>query len=77
MKLTRKLVMVGKEKSAPQRFDKKSIEDIRQQMPIADAQSLAREGRDARVILLRFYPEQNLTLVDQAVATAFLADMPQ
>ena len=77
MKLTRKLVMVGKEKSAPQRFDKKSIEDIRQQMPIADAQSLAREGRDARVILHRFYPDQNLTLVDQAVATAFLADMPQ
>ena len=71
MKSTRRLVMIGKEKAAtPQRFDKKSIEDIRQQMPIGDAQAMAREGRDARLILHRFYPDQNLSLVDQMDVTA-------
>jgi stage II sporulation protein D len=71
MKSTRKLVMVGKEQAATsQRFDKKSIDDIRQQMPVADVQSMAREGRDARIILHRFYPDQNLSLVDQRNETA-------
>ena len=50
MKTTRKLIMVGKEQASPQRFDKKSIDDIRQQMPAADIQAMAREGRDARLI---------------------------
>ena len=71
MKSTRKLVMVGKEQTTvPQRFDKKSIEDIRQQMPVGDVQAMAREGRDARIILHRFYPDQNLSLVDQPSGTA-------
>jgi|AMWB02.1.fsa_nt_gi stage II sporulation protein D len=75
MKSTRKLVMTGKEQSAvPQRFDRKSIEDIRQQIPIADAQAMAKEGRDARLILHRFFPDQNLTLVDQNSLMAYQID---
>jgi stage II sporulation protein D len=75
MKSTRKLIMTGKEQSAvAQRFDKKSIEDIRQQMPIADTQAMAKEGRDARIILHRYYPDQNLTLVDQRPATGYKTD---
>ena len=77
MKSTRRLVMVGKENLAvQQRFDKKSVEELRQQMPIADAQAMAREGRDARLILHRFYPDQNLTLVDQMDATALRVENP-
>jgi stage II sporulation protein D len=72
MKLTKKLIMVGKESStAPQRLDKKSLDDLRQQMPFADIQAMARDGRDARLILHRFYPDQNLVLVDQRTETAF------
>ena len=75
MKTTRKLVMTGKEQSAvPQRFDRKSIDDIRQQMPIVETQTMAKEGRDARIILHRFYPDQNLTVVDQQPVMAYQTD---
>ena len=65
MKATKKIIMTGNQQSnLPVRFDKKVIEDIRQKMPLSEVQALAKDGKDAKIILHRFYPEQNLTVAE-------------
>ena len=66
MKATKRIVMVGNgtTPASGTGFDKKTIEDIYQRMPIADAQSMAKDGKDARIILHKFFPDQNLMMVE-------------
>lgn len=64
MKSTKKIIMTGAEHAAAvgHKFDRKTIDEIRQQMPMADIEKMAKDGRDARVILHKYYPDQNLVV---------------
>lgn len=65
MKATKKIVMTGDQQSnLPSHFERKAIEEIRQQMPVANVQEMAKGGKDAKIILHRFYPNQNLTVAE-------------
>ncbi len=65
MKATKKIVMTGMQQSTlPANFDKKAIDEIRQQMPLATVQDMAKAGKDARIILHKFYPDQNLIVAE-------------
>jgi stage II sporulation protein D len=67
IKATKKIVMAGNEQSnIPMDFTKKAVDDLRQKMPISEVQAMARTGKDAKIILHRFYPDQNLTVADSS-----------
>ena len=66
IKGTKRLVMTGFQQSpvAVGRLDKRCIDNLCRQMPIADVQAMAKEGKDARVIIGKFFPDQVLNLLE-------------
>ncbi len=65
MKATKKIIMTGDQQSnLTSHFDKKVIDDIRQKLTISTVQDMAKSGKDAKIILHRFYPDQNLTVAE-------------
>ena len=66
MKVTKRIVMTGSEQSnLGTTFDKKAIDDVREKMPVSEVHSMAKNGKDAKIILHRFFPDQNLMMVEQ------------
>lgn len=66
VKSTKKIVMSGFQQSPVTigRLDKRCIDDLCRQMPVADVQAMAKEGKDARVIIGKFFPDQVLNLIE-------------
>jgi peptidoglycan hydrolase-like amidase len=70
MDVTKKIIMTsGQVPSTSSRFDKTVIEEIRHKMPLSEVQAMAKSGKDAKIILHRFYPEQNLTVAESPMVT--------
>lgn len=70
MNATKKIIMTGEQQSnVSGKFDRKVIEDIRQKMPLAGVQALAKDGKDAKIILHRYFPDQNLAVAEPPQST--------
>lgn len=67
MRATKKIIMTGADGTPVLSgvLDKKAIETLKNQMPLADVQAMAKEGRDARIILHKYFPNENLFVVEQ------------
>jgi hypothetical protein len=67
LKATKRIIMTGSQQSnlPGGAFDKTSIDTLKSQMPLSEAQMMAKDGKDARIILHRYFPEQNLTIIEQ------------
>ena len=66
MKATKKIVMIGGTAVA---LNRKVIETLRVKMPSNDIEDMAKDGKDARVILHRFYPESTLGIAEKRPAS--------
>ncbi len=67
MKATKQLTLSGQSGLAVPglSFDQRAIEEIRNKIPLSDANNLAKDGKDARYILHKFYPDEMLCIADQ------------
>lgn len=65
MKTTRKIIMIG---GAPVPLSRKAIDDLRKKMPSIDIENMAKDGKDARVMLHRFFPESSLGMAEKRPA---------
>jgi stage II sporulation protein D len=67
MKATKQVTLSGQSVQAVPglSFDQKSIEEVRRKIPLGDANDLAKDGKDARYILHKFYPDEMLCIATQ------------
>ena len=63
MRATKKIVMIGGGSSPALKTS--SIEELRRKMPSDAAEALAKEGKDARLILHKYYPNAMLTIAEK------------
>lgn len=62
MKATKRIIMNGNAQAVVSR---KSIEELRQKMPSNDVEALAKDGKDARLILHKYFPEAILNIAER------------
>lgn len=61
MKATKKIVLAD---TSAQPLTRKTIEALRQKLPSTEVEAMAKDGKDARIILRRFYPNTTLTIAE-------------
>jgi hypothetical protein len=68
MKSTKKIVMTPSTPESAAPLSTSTIDTLRKQMPPADATAMAKQGKDARQILHRYFPESTINVSDKKAA---------
>jgi stage II sporulation protein D len=65
LKATKRVVMESGAASSSDRLSKTAIDGLKQKMPSNDVEAMAKEGKDARAIINKFYPGAVLHLAEK------------